>query len=209
MKFNFDIARDVALRATYETLVLHSEYEMFGAEQVHKLLDQHFSLGYVRRLLSSLADEKLLLVDKYDPESEPAYSVSDDGIRRAEELLDLRKLLSDDQTGDGNFDQIPGSDRMVSINHNQQEQIETPVAELIKLVEAENSINGEQGVRELVLGRLRAGRELVRAGTFSVISLHLTLVIGLRLLKEKYGDQAIGIVAGTLLDLLLKQYGIG
>ncbi|WP_394728219.1 hypothetical protein [Altererythrobacter sp. GH1-8] len=104
---------------------------------------------------------------------------------------------------------VPASDRIVRLDHNQREEIDRPVDELIKSVEAENSIDGEDGVRELVLGRLKAGRELVRAGIFSVQSLQLTLIVGLQLLVERYKETAIAIAAAKLLDLLLKQYGIG
>ena len=104
---------------------------------------------------------------------------------------------------------VPAADRVVTLKHNQQSQIEEPLNEILTLVEAENSIDGEDGLRELVLGRLRAGRELVRAGIFSVRSLQLTLIVGLQMLVEKYREMAIGIVAAKLLDLLIEQYGVG
>ena len=104
---------------------------------------------------------------------------------------------------------VPASDRLVSLKHNEQSEIEGPLEEVLSLVEAENSIHGEEGLRELTLGRLRAGRELIKAGVFSLRSLHLTLIVGLQMLVEKYGNSAIGIVATKLLDLVLKQYGIG
>ena len=104
---------------------------------------------------------------------------------------------------------VPASDRVVSLNHNQQVEIEEPLDEVVSLVEAENSINGQESLRELTLGQLKAGRELVKVGVFSLRSLQLTLIVGLRLLAEKYADMAIGVLAGQLLDIFLKQYGIG
>lgn len=104
---------------------------------------------------------------------------------------------------------VPASDRIVTLEHNQQAEIEEPLENIVELVEVENSIDGQDGLRELVLGQLRAGRELIRAGVFSVHSLQMTLVVGLRMLVDKYGDTAIAIAAAKLLDLLLKHYGIG
>ncbi len=104
---------------------------------------------------------------------------------------------------------VPASDRIVSLLHNQQQEIESPIEEVLELLEPENSISGEDGLRELVIGRLKAGRELIRAGIFSIRSLELTLVVGLKMLVERYGGAAIALAASKLLDLLLKQYGIG
>jgi len=104
---------------------------------------------------------------------------------------------------------IPASDRIVTLNHNQRDEVEDPLDQVLSLLESENSIDGEEGLRELTLGRLRAGKELVKAGIFTIKSLQLTLVVGLRMLVESYGDHMIGAVAGKLLDLLLKQFGIG
>ena len=105
--------------------------------------------------------------------------------------------------------EIPASDRLVRLDHNQVSEIDHPIGELIELVEPENSIDGDAGLRELILGKLRAGRELIRAGVFSLQSLHLTLVVGLQMLVEKHKDTAIAVASAKLLDLLLKEYGIG
>ena len=105
--------------------------------------------------------------------------------------------------------EIPASDRLVRLDHNQASELDHPIIELIELVEPENSIGEDEGLRELVLGKLRAGRELIRAGVFSLASLHLTLVVGLQMLVERHKDTAIAVASAKLLDLLLKEYGIG
>ena len=105
--------------------------------------------------------------------------------------------------------EVPASDRLVRLDHNQANELDYPIGELIELIEPENSIGGDAGLRELILGKLRAGRELIRAGVFSLQSLHLTLVVGLQMLVEKHKDTAIAVASAKLLDLLLKEYGIG
>jgi len=103
--------------------------------------------------------------------------------------------------------EAPASDRVVRLDDNQRSEIETPLSEVIDLVGKENSVDGEDGLRELILGKIQAGRELIRAGIFSLESFHLTLVVGLRMLVERYGDHAIGAAASKLLDLVLQQVG--
>ncbi len=103
---------------------------------------------------------------------------------------------------------IPASDRVVSLDHNQVNTLDEPTSELISAVERENAIPDSPGVRELIIGQLKAGRELIRVGVFKVELLYATLVIGLKMLIEKYQDHAIAALASKLLDLVLQQVGI-
>ena len=205
MRYSYDLAKEIVLSATYETLVFHSEYESFSAEEVQKRLEGHFGTGYIRRLLSSLAAEGLITIDQYDESSPRHYTLSDEGIQYVEGMAPLADLLEID--GPKQSIEVPASDRVVTLKHNQQNEIVEPLDQVISLVEAENLVGGETNLRELIIGRLRAGRELVRAGVFSLRSLQLTLIVGLQMLVEKYGDTAIAVVASKLLDLLLAQYG--
>jgi hypothetical protein len=121
---------------------------------------------------------------------------SEDGGQRTSEDLEFKM-------------EIPASDRIVRLDHNQISAVEDPIDQIIKLIEPENAIGDEVGFRELILGKLRAGKELIRAGIFSLQSLQLTLVVGLNMLVEKHKDTAIAVSAAKLLDLLLAEYGIG
>ena len=98
----------------------------------------------------------------------------------------------------------PAADRIVRFSHNQVGEIEEPLQDIISLVEKENSVAGEDGLRELILGRLKAGQELIKAAIFSVESLQLTLIVGLKMLVERYKEHAIGAAAGNLLALLIE-----
>jgi len=99
---------------------------------------------------------------------------------------------------------VPASDRVVTLSHNQVQEIEAPLDELVKALEADNGIPDRPGLKERLLGQIRAGRELVRAGTFRSYVLYVTLLSGLSSLAEKYKDHAIGAVAATLIELLIK-----
>lgn len=121
------------------------------------------------------------------------------------EFSDDDSILSiDDRTYEPLEIEIPASDRVVRLNDNQVSELDKPLEQIINLVEKENSIAGEEGLRELTLGRLKAGRELLRAAIFSVQSFQLTLIVGLQMLVEKYKKHAIGAAAGNLLTLLIE-----
>ena len=150
-----------------------------------------------------------------DDEGSLLFQLGEKAIAAA--LQSVGRELGWTTTSDKDFDQIagtgsevvPASDRIVTLHHNQKIEIEGPIDEVLTQIEPENSIAGEDGLRELVIGRLKAGRELVRAGIFSVRSLELTLIVGLKMIVERYGDAAIALAASKLLDLILTQYGIG
>jgi hypothetical protein len=104
---------------------------------------------------------------------------------------------------------IPASDRIVTLKHNQIYSIDESASDIITCIERENAIPDHPSLRELIIGQLRAGRELIRTGVFKAELLHMTLVIGLKMLLEKYEGHAIGAMASKLLDLILTEIGIG
>jgi hypothetical protein len=99
---------------------------------------------------------------------------------------------------------IPASDRFVTLGHNQQSELEDKTSELIKVLEKENSVDGDTSVRAWMLGQLKAARELIRAQVLNVWLLEQTVLTALGRLIEKYKGQAIGTAAKTLLELLIK-----
>jgi hypothetical protein len=99
---------------------------------------------------------------------------------------------------------VPASDRIVALSHNQVDELEQPVEELIVQLERDNGIPDEPGVKERLLGQVKAGRELLRAGNFRVYLLHITLIKALGELIERYKGTAIAMVAASLVDLLVK-----
>jgi hypothetical protein len=102
---------------------------------------------------------------------------------------------------------VPASDRLVSVSHNQYAAIDPPLAELVEAVERDNGLPDEPGFRERVLGHIRAGREFLRAGIFEARLFYMTMIVGLRMLSDKYKDHVIGAMASKLLELILDQLG--
>jgi hypothetical protein len=98
----------------------------------------------------------------------------------------------------------PASDRIVTLSHNQQVDLESASTDLIETVEKENSLDGDSGLRQRILGQIRAGRELIRAQVLSAYLLYQTLVAALGRLITRYKGHAIGIAAAKLLELLIE-----
>lgn len=106
---------------------------------------------------------------------------------------------------DGDGAAIPAADRIVTLSHNQMSSLDLSTGELVALVEQENSVDGDAEHRNLLVGQLKAGRELIRAQTFRAYLLYQTLLTTLGVLIDRYGTTAIGVAATKLLELLIEQ----
>ena len=100
---------------------------------------------------------------------------------------------------------IPASDRIVTLNHNQADEIVAATDTVIDGLQTENSIDGDAELRDRFLGQLRASRELVRAQSVRAYLLYESVVGVLGALIERYKDQAIAEAAKKLLDLLIER----
>lgn len=98
----------------------------------------------------------------------------------------------------------PASDRIVTLNHNQQANLDEAVEEVIDGLKSENSIDGDSPLRQRFLGELAAGKELIRAQSVRAYLLYETLSRLLVTLIEKYKDQALGEASKKLLELLIE-----
>ena len=104
-------------------------------------------------------------------------------------------------------DRALASDRVVEFSHNQIESLGEKSSEIIELLSKENSIDQAPGLREQILGQLKAGRELVRAGCARIYLLQLTLIETLTFLAKRYEKEAIGALASQLVAELIKIFG--
>ena len=123
---------------------------------------------------------------------------------------DLRNQSSqndDAMIADATNAAIPASDRIVTLSHNQYQAIEPETTKLIEQIENGNGVPDEPGFRERVLGHIRAGRELLRVGTFDAQLFYMSMIVGLKMLVEKYGDHALGALASKLLDVIVASIG--
>jgi hypothetical protein len=103
---------------------------------------------------------------------------------------------------------ILASDRIVTIDHNQREELESSTTALIDELEKENAVDGDPNARTWMLGQLRAARELFRAQVLNAWIAQALLMDILRTLKQKYEGHVIGATAATLMELMIK-HGLG
>ena len=152
-------------------------------------------------LASALASRELF--EDYHELGSPWLNKALEGLRaQISEKGSLEALQN--QVSNSAVVEAPASDRTVTLAHNQQILLEDASSELIDLVEKENAVDGDSGLRQRIVGELKAGRELIRAQSVRAFLLYTTLVSALGALIEKYGGTAIGLTAKKLLDLLIE-----
>lgn len=101
---------------------------------------------------------------------------------------------------------VPASDRIVTLNHNQVDILDAEAGKIIEAVSEQNQI-GRVGLREMIIGQLKAGRELIRAGEFKLYLLRGTLINTLAWLAKKFEKDLIGDLAVKLLEALAEHLG--
>ena len=101
---------------------------------------------------------------------------------------------------------IPGSDRLVSLTHNQVSSFDEQISELVEELEThDNGDPDHPGLRERLLGQVKAGRELIRAGEFRAFLIYEVLVRALSELIEKYSNPTVKALANALLGAIVSQ----
>jgi hypothetical protein len=133
------------------------------------------------------------------------YMIAEEAYRQVEAVNFPKPVNFDDASSVG---LIPASDRIVSLTHNQQIELEDHTTAVIQAVEKENQIDGDPSLRQKILGQLKAGRELLRATIFDGQILILTLVETLKWLVSRYDQGIIGGLAAGLLVELAKVAGL-
>ena len=146
------------------------------------------------------------LFDDYHEHGGPWLTRALDGLRHRLESGGLDDVyagnLGSEQDG------IPASDRVVSLNHNEVGEFDRAASEVISAVSARNELDETPGLRELILGQLSAGRELIRSGCVRLCLLQVTLIDTLNFLAVRYEKEAIGALASALAAALLSRFGI-
>ncbi|NIJ32098.1 hypothetical protein [Sphingomonas oligoaromativorans] len=137
-----------------------------------------------------------------------AGRLTGDGLRYAEDRgLDdiVEDSHHDDLAVDDAADErrLPASDRLVKLDHNQARDIEASISAVIDNLESTNGEPDDPSFRQRILGQLKAGRELLRAGEFKAYLLQVTLVSSLNELIRRYADSVIAGLATNLLQYVL------
>jgi len=176
--------------------------------------------GYWYKLRPERKASSIDILHKKNPVVERINKIGEEALRRAlVKIVDEDNLWSDVEGeiesppfdllehGDTKLT-IPASDRVVSIGHNYATEFDRQTSLLIEQVASLNGIDEGSNLREVVIGQLKAGRELIRAGSFKLYLLQITLIDTLLMLAKRYEKEAIGGLAGALASALIKHFGI-
>jgi hypothetical protein len=101
--------------------------------------------------------------------------------------------------------EIPASDRIVSLNHNQIVSADAPITELIEALESDNGNPDTPGLRERLIGQIRAARELLRVGEYRAYLMYELLVRALGEIVLRYGNPTISALANALLGAVVSE----
>ena len=99
---------------------------------------------------------------------------------------------------------VPSMTTVVSLQPSEVAEFEEPLGDLESELKKSNGIADQDGLKELLLGQVRAGRELLRAGEIKSYVLYVTLFKALEELVRRYKDHVIGEAAKQLIALLVK-----
>jgi DNA-binding PadR family transcriptional regulator len=201
VRYTFEPTKRIVLRATYEALVYHSDWETFGADLIQKRVETHFAAGFVRRALSSLSNDGLVDIEQYDETSSPQYTVTDKGLELAETMPSVAQLL---KVG---APEVPGADRMVTIDHNQPtyQEIADGLDAAIELSKRTkpNEVSGDAHASLVVA--LEAARKLWNAFEMTRMQFEIGIIMAVEQ-AETALKVSFNLVKGPLLMEALKAF---
>ena len=207
MTFSFQHSKDIVLRAAYDTLLFHAEYDAFPAREVHERLKEHFGAGFVMRILQLLAKEKLIDVEQFDETSQPTYTLSESGFEYVEKLPSLIDLMDRRSSLNVREQRIPASDRIVSIDHNRPEYEEISQALENAIEQARqtkpNDVSGDAHT-SLLLG-LEAARKLWDSFELTRIQVEIGIIMAVERAQSLL-NTTFELVKGPLLVEAIKAF---
>ncbi len=208
VKPTLEDAKNIVLCAAYDALYHTAQLDALSAKEIHNQISNIFSIGYTLRILNNLSKDQLIQIITDDEfGSSTSYFLTDAGLELAQGLPALSVLtLQFPHSVIGNVNiPIPASDRIVQLNHNQVTELETPIAKVIDALQQDNGDAEQPGLRERLLGQVKAGRELITSGEFRAYLLYETLIRALGELISKYKNPTILALANALVSALLSQ----
>jgi hypothetical protein len=137
-----------------------------------------------------------------------SFRISAEGCKKVESQFadDDEMLQFFNSTADENAEiLIPAADRIVRLDHNQISEADASVSEVITALEADNGNPEVVGLRERLLGQMRAARELIRAGEYKAYLMYELLVRTLEEIITRYGNPTINALANALLGALVSK----
>lgn len=203
--------RDQLIRKLYERRN-ENGYELVGLKELAEENNLQFREGWIFDVEDFLDTHGYALVTKTSGgEDQCSARLNADGMEYAESLIERLEP----ETSVDTVSQIPASDRVVRLDHNNPEYVETlkTLDQTIQEFENDHNLDNEFGrEKNALLATIKAGRVLLEDVLVNVQIGFALLVLPLRRVVAKY-DEAIvggtvGAVAATALAGILKLLGL-
>jgi hypothetical protein len=119
-----------------------------------------------------------------------------------------RTLTAESDTIDVFLPSIPAADRIVTIDHNQSEDISLKIEAISAELRNNNQVGSDiPDVKDRLVSEFRAGSELIRGRSIRLRAFFEILIKPLKYLADKFASATIGELAKQLLAILLKIVG--
>jgi hypothetical protein len=193
----------IALYVALNTPETASDGQVYlSARDLAPLVDTNTTLSFIAKALMSLEEEELveLRMDPNDPNRLATYTLSDDGVLRAEELT-------------GNVDPLYGSrsalrldEQMIEVDHATDKAVE--VSQAMKGLEEQirtsnDAFEGDPAAREAALAEVKSLSVLWRSGVIRIKAFRERARSALGWIAEKSANAAIGEACKQLMKLIL------
>ena len=203
MNTSFDEVKRTVIGALYRDLYESDENEFFSLQEIKESTNLQIGLAFLRKAVEALVGELQVKAEFFDDERLERYTLTAKGISAAEKVL---KAL---RAGEQRYDGVPASDRLVTLDDNQREEIVSQLTELQLEVKQSNEIgNALQDDKDRITSELESGQRLVAVGRLRLNALLALLEAPLRFLAEKFSGSAASELAKKLLVELWKVIGL-
>ena len=192
----FEQVKHEIVLAVYD-LIRNSDGQIyFRPSEIQQKMNLPVGIAFVHRACESLSESEFLEEINYD--GEPHFGLTDEGINTAEERYSFEDLTDE---------QIPASDRLVSLKHNSPDYMEIAEGLEEAIVSAEAARPNEVGGDEhaTLIAGLKGARELWRS--FELTKMQYAVGVILALEKaEKELRISFQMARGALLVEAVKAF---
>lgn len=201
----YEVKREalIALYTALNTPQTGSEGQVFWyARELAPLVDTNATLSFITKALMSLEQEDLVesRIDPNDPYKIEMYTLSDDGVLRAEELTGNSDPFS------GSRSAIRSDDEPIRFDLSKGQAVE--VSEAFQDLEegirtSNNAFEGDPNSRDAAIAEVQSLRVLWQSGVIRIKAFQERARLTVRWIAEKSANAAIGEACKQLMKLIL------
>lgn len=198
--YSFASTKVLFLKRLYLLTYKEDGQEIFSLDEIRNVLSRQedseiFSRGFSRKVLDELIQEGFC---KNHPED--FFELTTDGLKFAEESIFGR---------DVQIENLDEATRIVVLSFDEIVSFVESTNKVLAEVRSKNRIGEVVNLKEVILGQLGAGNEMLREGCIQVYAMQATLLNALTYLSKRYERETVGALASALLAAITKRLGLG